>query len=150
MGRRQFAATQAAYRRAARNSLPGPPGTHAISVLTGALLGRYEMIDVDDDVSTVPSMTDDNLELRWPILATATGLADGSALERAVVLLAAIGAAASADDDRGPVWSDWADFCWRNGVAAVPADPNLLERYIADQLDDAEGELLRDACKVVG
>jgi hypothetical protein len=108
------------------------------------------VFDVVGGDHTVLGMTDDNLDMTWPTLATAAWPADGSPLERAVALLAAIGAAASADDDLGPVWSDWADFCWRSGIAAVPADPDLLEQYIGDRLDDAEAELLRDACKAVG
>ena len=149
-GRRRSTASQAAYRRSLATRRRVGPGRTRDLGSKGALFGRFEMIDVDNVVCTVPSMTDDNLDMTWPTLATATGLADGSALERVVALLAAIGAGAKADDDRGPVWSDWADFCWRCGVPPVPADPDLLEQYIGDRLDDAAAELLRDACKAVG
>lgn len=73
-----------------------------------------------------------------------------SALDRAVAQLAAIGAAASADDDHGRAWSEWADHCWRLGVPPTPADGEILADYIADYLDPSEARTLREALLEVG
>jgi hypothetical protein len=67
-----------------------------------------------------------------------------AALDEAVALLAAIGAAAAADDAQGPAWAAWADHCWRAGHAPSPADPEELKAY-AKFLDSAEEDALRAA-----
>lgn len=81
---------------------------------------------------------------------TALDQEERSALDRAAAQLAAIGAAASSDDERGTAWSGWADHCWRLGMDPSRVDTEVLDSYVADQLDASEARALRRALVQVG
>jgi hypothetical protein len=69
-----------------------------------------------------------------------------TSLDDAVAALAAIGAAAAADDLHGPAWAGWADYCWRTRTCASPADPAVVDAYIEEaDLDHDEAEMVRAA-----